>query len=846
MGLLVKLQNGDTLLKSLKFGHDRPGGGDSNQPYIKTPIDKPDTPALNNDFLLRGGISAPFNAAEDVIRLSKFFFDYKSPLGILFTAKQNLLSRVAVKAEVAEKITPNIPGPAYNGGTINEGIYTPLSTLAEAGIVAFGGHLNKQGIDPTGLIPSLSIKKYGPTSFVLNEFRYNEFKRSSPPVRTFVKDFTDYTSRFSNLNTPIELSFSNRLLRFWYTKELPEINFDPNLYSYSGGPGSILGIGKTNIRFATLGDGETPLRTGVNNTLFQNPDTRSEFLRGRMPSLYNSWFINYVDGVPKYEETLNVTKFIGASQRYGLSKDDIWVGNVDEDPGYLYTIGLDKYLTSTNGYRPRSAEQRKEDTKWTLPVGASLKYNSFNKNITDNQVSRDNSILQQKINDLKAQQDKINKKANEPEQYYNITQNYTQTISPDERFSTIRSNQITTKKSEEEINRIQSSYSQQWLALNQQIKELEAQIRQPNADDYLNNPIKVVSLNNTDGLYKGNNSYESFLDNNSVYEPGTLTKRNDITFYNTFTQQKINSFPLNRETPTYDKVDPITQTNVERIYYSSTTDGVLKSKSLLSDYHDLIDFSFRIVDPTNPAGIAVLLDFRAYIDTFSDSYNNDWSEQSYMGRAEKQYRYNSFNRDISLGFTIVADNLEHLDEMYRQLNTLASTIAPKYTSQGYMTGMLHRLRVGNYIWDQWGILEGLTYEVVDNTPWEISMGNQLPMYIKVTGVKFKPIYDFRPEFITPSSWVKSNSGAYNLPPFIENTPQKFLYQNHTPSSGQTTNPQNNTQTVAQTNTNTQTNVSPSPTGIQTSVQVERRNTPGRYREELEDPYEITITGTRRN
>ena len=32
MGLLIKLQDGDTALKSLKFGNDRPGGGSSNQP----------------------------------------------------------------------------------------------------------------------------------------------------------------------------------------------------------------------------------------------------------------------------------------------------------------------------------------------------------------------------------------------------------------------------------------------------------------------------------------------------------------------------------------------------------------------------------------------------------------------------------------------------------------------------------------------------------------------------------------------------------------------------------------------------------------------------------------------
>jgi hypothetical protein len=180
MGLLIKLQDGDTALKSLKFGNDRPGGGDSGQPYIKTPIDRPDTPALNSDFLLRGGISAPLNALEDVTRLTKYFFDFKNPKGLLFTAKQNLLSRVAPKTEAsfgpayggfAKDISPKtgIISQNQNSGFFNGGIYTPLSTIAEAGIVAFGGHINKQGLDPTGLFPTLSIRKYGDIAFANNQ-----------------------------------------------------------------------------------------------------------------------------------------------------------------------------------------------------------------------------------------------------------------------------------------------------------------------------------------------------------------------------------------------------------------------------------------------------------------------------------------------------------------------------------------------------------------------------------------------------------------------------------------------------------------------------------------------------
>jgi len=154
MGLLIKLKNGDTQLKSLKFGKDQPGGGDSNQPFIKKSIDQDSkNPAFYNDFILRGGIEAPLSAAEDVVRLTKYFFNTNNPSGFLFTAKQNILSRSGTKTEASR-------GVAYLGGGLNEGVYTPLSTLAEAGVGFLGIHLNKQGIDPTGLIPSLSIKNY--------------------------------------------------------------------------------------------------------------------------------------------------------------------------------------------------------------------------------------------------------------------------------------------------------------------------------------------------------------------------------------------------------------------------------------------------------------------------------------------------------------------------------------------------------------------------------------------------------------------------------------------------------------------------------------------------------------
>ena len=128
MGLLLKLKNNDTALKSLKYGYDRPGGGDSGQPFMKDPIPetRKDLSNIDGDGILRGGLLAPLNAAEDTVRLTKYLFNTKSPQGFLFTAKQNLLSRVAPETEA----TFGLGYGAGEGktGAINAGIYNPLST----------------------------------------------------------------------------------------------------------------------------------------------------------------------------------------------------------------------------------------------------------------------------------------------------------------------------------------------------------------------------------------------------------------------------------------------------------------------------------------------------------------------------------------------------------------------------------------------------------------------------------------------------------------------------------------------------------------------------------------------
>jgi hypothetical protein len=264
MGLLIKLQNGDTSLKSLKFGKDRPGGGDSNQPYVQNPIQiEIKNPSFYNDFIIRGGILAPIEAANDVVRLSKYFADLQNPNGILFTAKQNLLSRIGAKTEASK-------GIGYAGGALNEGVYLPTSTVLQAGIGFTGTHLNKQGIDPTGLFPGLSLNKYQ------DIIAYNQLKKNN------LDDGTD-NNRLVRLFKAIT-SNNNSGLSFVDGYTLNPGKSDGNvLISYGGGSDSILGIGKTNIKFATNNAGN-PTKTLLNSTNYNsgnkilNPKNEEKFI----------------------------------------------------------------------------------------------------------------------------------------------------------------------------------------------------------------------------------------------------------------------------------------------------------------------------------------------------------------------------------------------------------------------------------------------------------------------------------------------------------------------------------------------------------------------------------------
>ena len=170
------------------------------------------------------------------------------------------------------------------------------------------------------------------------------------------------------------------------------------------------------------------------------------------------------------------------------------------------------------------------------------------------------------------------------------------------------------------------------------------------------------------------------------------------------------------------------------------------------EVNDLVKFRIEAINNDDP-GEGVFMHFRAFLDSFSDNYSAAWTPIQYIGRGEKFYTYDTFDRTINLSWTVAAQSKEELIPMYQKLNFLASNLMPDYNNQGYMRGPLVRLTVEGYLYSQPGFITNLTYDIPQEATWEIGINDvggsdasvkELPHMIKVSTFTFTPIHNFVP------------------------------------------------------------------------------------------------------
>lgn len=216
-----------------------------NPPYIVTPIPGPEQgenpfAAINSgigNFIIRGGALAFVNSDKDVLRLTKFFTDINNPAGLQFIAKQQLLSQISTNAVGFPGKRPN------NQLNPNGGFYNPLNTITQAGILAEGIHIPKQG-----LFPVFNIDEQDTYLGITRDTN----KENEGNNRLTILYNTLFNVQSAVNTNPLYIS-------------LYGISDRPNeILRYRGGPGSVLGVGNTKIgRY---------VNTNIKNPLFYNHD----------------------------------------------------------------------------------------------------------------------------------------------------------------------------------------------------------------------------------------------------------------------------------------------------------------------------------------------------------------------------------------------------------------------------------------------------------------------------------------------------------------------------------------------------------------------------------------------
>ena len=225
---------------------------------------------------------------------------------------------------------------------------------------------------------------------------------------------------------------------------------------------------------------------------------------------------------------------------------------------------------------------------------------------------------------------------------------------------------------------------------------------------------------------------------------------------------------------------------------NASTNSILK---------DLIDFRIGIYDNDTIGNKEISLNwlhFRVFLDEFSDSYGSDWKSLNYMGRAESFYKYDSFKRDISIGFTVAAQSKQELLPIYKKLNYLASSMAPSYSPNGFIRGNLSRITLGNWLWEQPGFISSVDLSIPEESPWEVNLPldgstdefvKQVPHMVQVK-IKFTPIHRFRPEItklgsIPNPETFSENNLIYQDPGY---GPQRYIALQDQDTNGYDTKP----------------------------------------------------------
>jgi hypothetical protein len=159
--------------------------------------------------------------------------------------------------------------------------------------------------------------------------------------------------------------------------------------------------------------------------------------------------------------------------------------------------------------------------------------------------------------------------------------------------------------------------------------------------------------------------------------------------------------------------------------------------------------------------------FRGTAKGITETFSPSWDSIKYNGRADQAYKYTTFERSLSFNFQVYATSRIEMKPIWTKLQYLSTMTMPQYGEANGYQGTLVRFRLGSLYNRKLAFIESLSYNMSDETPWEISMlGSnepigELPMGIDVS-IGLKILGDVRPQLGTTGiySWGTDRNGEF--------------------------------------------------------------------------------------
>jgi len=726
--------------KSFKFGQgttfDRPNGGFSSEPFITSPtIDilsgnpgLETTINLFTDGLIRGGaITHAERLITDGERIGRFLI---SPKGLAFITKQ-----------VGLQLTnPKISEPGVNISRANQRTYNVgINTLASVVSAGTGLYIKREGRTPiarTGYVQASKLFKDDNNNRLWNLFEDHIEKQT-----TFKEEKGKLGKFFSNVGEGLRKA-KNFLLGDSGGKPL---------YAYNGGPGSLFGIGRTQIRkyapYITDTEGK-----GI---------SRDEIETG------------YLGGV-------KFNKKYGDSSNYGVSNvfttgenplDQSSFSLFDKDPKPAGET-LFNELNITDQYNP--------ETKLNNPAAASIIFGdekSFSK-------YQPHSLF-----DLRYSPFKYQSKEDKKDNYHEALVGYNHVLSLRHMGNVALFEKLKTPQGNQPTETFFNSGGKIALRSAEFGEDLNYKNREPDSgysfspQTYFEKDNYKVSPNDLQDFRKlkkdalGTNYPQPFTD----YQQKTNHRR---SYYR---EQRVNmGNPGKRLAGTTGKNIFGTTTDSYDMYDESTIDkinalDIFRQKNNdyeKADARDLIRFRVEALDGDDPSQADTMI-FRAFLDDFGDNYSGTWNSFKYNGRAENFYTYGGFDRKLSFSFKIAAQSRHEMVPIYRKLNFLVSQTAPDYSGTR-MRGNFCRLTIGSLIDRTPGFFTAVSLKWQKDYPWDIALnhlernvtrktedadGAMVMPHVLDVNCSFTPIHNFIPKkSISDSPFIMSHENNRYLQP----------------------------------------------------------------------------------